>query len=99
LPSRNNSYDKETQSATSVPASPDADRAHRMKVYTIAMLIRTACVVLIVLVEGWWIWLFAVGAIFLPYFAVVIANNQENKPNDSRSLLPVSLGLKSDSTT
>ena len=40
------------------------------------MAIRVACFVLMVVVQpyGWYTWLFAVGAIFLPYVAVVVAN-------------------------
>lgn len=92
-----NPGDKSPQSVTQVPISPEQDRMHRMKVYTLTMLIRTVCLVLLVLVDGWLVWVFAAGAIFLPYFAVVIANSQENKPSDSRSSLPTPLGLKSDS--
>lgn len=43
--------------------------------YTIAMSIRVVCIALCLLVPGWWILLPAAGAVFLPYFAVVIANN------------------------
>lgn len=39
------------------------------------MGIRTACVVLCVVSIGhWFAWVFAAGAIFLPYIAVVAAN-------------------------
>jgi hypothetical protein len=38
------------------------------------MLIRTACVVALIFVEGWMLLVVALGAIFLPYFAVVTAN-------------------------
>lgn len=43
--------------------------------YTIAMSIRVVCIALCLVVEGWWVLLPAAGAVFLPYFAVVIANN------------------------
>lgn len=42
--------------------------------YTVSMLIRMVCIVAMVFVRGWWLILFAAGAIFLPYFAVIIAN-------------------------
>lgn len=42
--------------------------------YSIAMAIRLVCIIAIVFVRGWWMIIPAVGAIFLPYFAVVIAN-------------------------
>lgn len=48
-----------------------------MRHYIITMAIRTACLVLLVAVQplGWWSWIFALGAAFLPYIAVVFANN------------------------
>jgi hypothetical protein len=65
---------KVQQSATSLPASPDHERHVRMVKYSIAMGIRMVCIVLLLFVQGWWLILCAAGAIFLPYFAVVIAN-------------------------
>jgi hypothetical protein len=40
------------------------------------MGVRIACFVLMVLIQpyGWYTWVFAAGAIFLPYIAVVVAN-------------------------
>ena len=45
-----------------------------MKRYLISMLIRTICVVLVVVIDSPVRWVFAVGAVFLPYLAVVMAN-------------------------
>jgi hypothetical protein len=42
--------------------------------YGITMGIRVVCVVLLFFVHGWWLILPAVGAIILPYVAVVFAN-------------------------
>jgi hypothetical protein len=42
--------------------------------YFIAMAIRVVCIVLCLVVPGWWALLPAIGAIFLPYVAVVLAN-------------------------
>jgi hypothetical protein len=42
--------------------------------YSVAMGIRMVCIVLMLFVHGWWLLLCAVGAILLPYFAVVVAN-------------------------
>ncbi|PJJ63202.1 DUF3099 domain-containing protein [Compostimonas suwonensis] len=61
-------------SITSLPQSPDAERRARMIKYTVAMSIRVVCVLLLLVVRGWWLVVVAAGAIFLPYFAVVIAN-------------------------
>ena len=60
---------------TSVGEAPDHERRRRMVIYTISMLTRFACVALVVFTSGIWQWVFAIGAILLPYFAVVIANN------------------------
>jgi predicted tellurium resistance membrane protein TerC len=65
---------KAQQSVTSLPASPDQERHVRMIKYSVAMGIRMVCIVLLLFVQGWWLILCAAGAIFLPYFAVVIAN-------------------------
>jgi len=47
-----------------------------MTKYFTMMTIRVVCFVLMVLVQpyGWYTWLFAIGAVFLPYVAVVVAN-------------------------
>lgn len=59
---------------TSLPPSPDAERRKRMIEYSIMMGIRVLCVLACIWVRGWWLLVPAVGAIFLPYFAVVVAN-------------------------
>ncbi|WP_104134178.1 DUF3099 domain-containing protein [Cryobacterium sp. Y62] len=62
------------QSITSLPVSPEAERRNRMIKYSMAMGIRVVCIVLMLFVQGWWLVLCALGAILLPYFAVVVAN-------------------------
>ncbi|TFD67573.1 DUF3099 domain-containing protein [Cryobacterium sp. Hb1] len=62
------------QSITSLPASPESERRNRMIKYSIAMGVRIVCIVLMLFVQGWWLLLCAIGAIVLPYFAVVVAN-------------------------
>jgi hypothetical protein len=42
--------------------------------YLVSMGIRTLCVILVIIVPGPLRWVFAVGAIVLPYIAVVAAN-------------------------
>jgi len=63
-------------SATSLPPSPQEDESSRIRKYMVTMGIRIACLILMVVVQpfGWYTWVFAAGAVFLPYFAVVIAN-------------------------
>ena len=60
---------------TSIAEAPENERRRRMVIYTISMLTRFASVALVVFTNGIWQWLFGIGAVFLPYFAVVVANN------------------------
>ena len=62
------------QSITTLPPSPEAERRSRMIKYTIAMSIRVACIFCMLFAQGWWLVVFAAGAVFLPYVAVVLAN-------------------------
>jgi hypothetical protein len=84
-----------TQSATitDLPPSPDAERHSRMIKYAIAQGIRVLCIVAVFFVHGWWILIPAAGAVFLPYFAVVAANNVRQRPTSAverpGSLVPV----------
>ncbi|CAN5560742.1 hypothetical protein BH09ACT4_BH09ACT4_15550 [soil metagenome] len=60
---------------TELPPSPDDERRTRMIRYSIAMGIRMLCIVLVLIVPDWWRLVPAIGAVVLPYVAVVIANN------------------------
>ena len=62
------------QSITSLPESPSDDRHRRMWQYFIAMAIRVVCIILCLFVHGWWLVLPILGAVVLPYVAVVFAN-------------------------
>jgi predicted tellurium resistance membrane protein TerC len=64
------------QSATSLEISPEQERRTRMIKYTVAMSVRMVCIILGVFTQGWLMWVFFSFAIFLPYFAVIIANAQ-----------------------
>lgn len=68
---------------TSVGEAPDQERRRRMVIYSVSMLTRFACVALVVFTAGVWQWIFAVGAIFLPYFAVVVANTVGGEAKDT----------------
>lgn len=62
-------------SITSLASSPEDERRARMIKYSIAMGIRVLCLVLLIFVREWWLVIIvAAGAIFLPYFAVILAN-------------------------
>lgn len=61
-------------SITSLPPSPDDERRGRVIKYSITMGIRVLCLAALPFVHGGWMFVFAAGAIFLPYVAVVLAN-------------------------
>lgn len=65
---------KKQQSITSLPLSPDEERRGRVIRYIIAMSVRVLCVILALFVTGWVQIAAIIGAIVLPYIAVVIAN-------------------------
>ena len=91
------------QSITTVSESPDDERKSRMLKYTLAMTIRVVCIVAAMFVEGWLMWLAFAGAIFLPYFAVVLANAQGPKPGEiskvTQAFKPVSATPATETTT
>ncbi|MCX7521610.1 DUF3099 domain-containing protein [Microbacterium sp. STN6] len=62
------------QSITSLPLAPEVERHRRMLKYSIAMGIRIPCIISLLFLHGWWLLIPALGAVFLPYFAVVLAN-------------------------
>ncbi|TPW70958.1 DUF3099 domain-containing protein [Schumannella sp. 10F1B-5-1] len=64
----------EHATVTELPLSPEQERRSRMIKYVVAMSIRVVCIILCVVVKGWWLVLPIAGAVFLPYFAVVVAN-------------------------
>lgn len=69
---------------TGVGESPTVERSHRMRNYATTMGIRMACVLGLPFVRGWfWVLLLALGAVFLPYFAVVVANTKSSTPVDA----------------
>ncbi len=59
---------------TALPVSPSEDQRHRIVVYVVTMTIRVVCVLSCLFVTGWWQLLAIVGAVVLPYIAVVLAN-------------------------
>ena len=71
-----------TPSATSLPRAPRDDTSARFRNYVILMAVRVTCFVLMVLITpyGWYTWILALGAVFLPYIAVMIANVGSGPP-------------------
>jgi Protein of unknown function (DUF3099) len=66
--------DKRPAHITSARRSHSEDIRARQTRYLISMGIRTVCVVLAVVTAGYLRWAFIVGAVVVPYIAVVIAN-------------------------
>ncbi len=66
---------EETLRITTASRPRSEDIRGRERRYIISMGIRTLCFILAVVFMGHWVmWLFLVGAVFLPYVAVVMAN-------------------------
>jgi Protein of unknown function (DUF3099) len=59
------------------PHSHDLDQ--RMIRYLVSMAIRTACVILVIVVHHPVRWVFAAGAVVLPYIAVLLANATDRR--------------------
>ncbi|HRN28439.1 MAG TPA: DUF3099 domain-containing protein [Terrimesophilobacter sp.] len=70
---------KQPATITSLPPSLADDQRRRMISYTVTMSVRVVCIVLCIVIPGWWALIPAAGAIFLPYFAVVIANAADTR--------------------
>lgn len=74
---------QQQQSITTLPLSPEEERRRRMIRYAVTMGIRMVCIVMLLFVQGWWLLVCALGAILLPYFAVIAANvhgDQRSRP-------------------
>ncbi len=64
----------EVHSITGAGESLTHEQTGRTRRYLVSMTIRTACVLLAIVVPGWPRWVFLAGAVALPYLAVVAAN-------------------------
>jgi len=69
----------EVHSITGAPESLSSEQTVRTRRYLFSMAIRTACVLLAIVVPGWPKWVFIAGAVALPYLAVVAANAGRNR--------------------
>lgn len=63
-----------SQSITSAQSGLSFDQSARQRRYFISMMIRTACFVLTVILPSPYRWIALVGALTLPYIAVIAAN-------------------------
>jgi hypothetical protein len=63
-----------TYDITSAPQGLSKDQSARQRRYFFSMMIRTACFILTVLLPSPFRWFALLGAVVLPYVAVVVAN-------------------------
>ena len=84
------------QSVTSLQDSPEAERRERMIKYTVAMGIRLACIGVCFFVSGWWLLVPAIGAILLPYVAVVLATSVTSNKSRTAPLRPGTVSVARD---
>ena len=59
-----------------IPVARSADVSRRSRTYIVAMAIRMVCLVLLIVVPGAWKLAALIGAVILPLFAVLVANDQ-----------------------
>ncbi len=76
---------QEIYDVTSAQVGLSSDLPGRQRRYFISMMVRTACFVASVVLPNPYRWFTLAGAIFLPYFAVVIANagRETVRPGDA----------------
>jgi Flp pilus assembly protein TadB len=63
-----------TASVSDVGQSLSKDQSSRAKRYFISMMVRTLCFILAVITPSPFRWIALLGAVLLPYVAVVVAN-------------------------
>lgn len=63
-----------SQTITTAQAGLTVDQSARQRRYFISMMIRTACFILTVVLPSPYRWIALVGALTLPYIAVIAAN-------------------------
>jgi hypothetical protein len=78
-------------SITDLPISPDEERQRRFRLYLYLMLVRVAALGVFFIVPDWWKLIPAALAVFLPYFAVIIANATTRTPVDTVRIAPNAL--------
>lgn len=79
--------DTEVHSITDAATAHSEEMRQRMIKYAVAMGIRMVCLILIFVVDGWFKVLPVIGAVFLPWVAVIIANGGDKAEIHSDSLL------------
>ena len=77
----------EVHRVTSAQEALSEEQRRRTRRYLISMSIRTACFGAVIFASGWLQWAFVIGAVFLPYLAVIAAN--AGRENDDFTNEPV----------
>jgi hypothetical protein len=72
---------------TNAPVGLEQDQRVRIRNYVFSMGLRIVFILLAVVTSGYWRWAFALGAVFIPYFAVVIANGGRERVEQARTLV------------
>jgi hypothetical protein len=72
---------------TNARSGTSEEMASRVRRYTITMAFRTACFISMIFVHGSFRWVLFAGAVVLPYIAVVLAN-QANQRGRSHEVAP-----------
>lgn len=78
-----NQYQETPVTITSARPSRSSDIRKRQMRYLMSMAVRTACFVLAIVTTGPLRWSLVAGAVFLPYFAVVLANAGDRRSQPS----------------
>ena len=68
---------------TDARSGASSDLTSRQKRYAITMAFRTACFIAMIFVPGVFRWILFGGAVFLPYVAVIFANQTNSRRSDS----------------
>lgn len=69
---------------TDARTSTSLEMSRRIRRYSIAMAFRTACFISMIFVQGSLRWVLLAVAVFLPYVAVVLANQANNRTQPPR---------------
>ncbi|MCW2809705.1 MAG: hypothetical protein JWP61_163 [Friedmanniella sp.] len=67
---------------TNARTGTSQEMSTRIRRYTITMAFRTACFLAMILVTGPFRWVLLAGAVFLPYIAVLFANQAHRRSED-----------------
>jgi hypothetical protein len=65
---------------TDARSAASREQAARQRRYAITMAFRTACFIAMIFVPGVLRWVLFAGAVFLPYIAVIFANQAQQRP-------------------